>query len=135
MKKNLLFAGLVYCFSTIVLMIYLTIVASYNEELVGMFFVSCSLFVSGVSGFVAYLIYFLKQKKIAEESAYLNYLSMGIRVQLGMLISVITGVLLTLALIYCRSNDYIAHIWEIIIPVSVFTCVNMICFLALKPRP
>ena len=139
MKKNLLFAGLIYAIATVALLVYLGVVASEGAEEIeeigiSIFYVAGSTFLCFGLAFLSYLIYFLKQTKLLEDSAYANYLGMGIRVQLGLLVSAILGIALSLALVYCLSQDYIG-VLEIVIPVIVFVAVNMVCFITLKPRP
>jgi len=137
MKKNLLFAGLIYAITVIPLIIYLSIVALESEEIIGIFYVAGSLFLCFALGFVAYLIYFLRQTKVLEDSAYVGYLGMGIRVQWALCVSAILGAVLSLLFLLFQQDEYeyIANWWEIVIPVVVFIAVNMVCFITLKPRP
>jgi len=141
MKKNLLFAGLVYAVGTVALMVYLSIMVSGNisedESIIGIFYVAGSVLLCFGLSFLSYLLYFLKQIKVVEESAYVEYLGMGIRVQLGLLVSAITGILLCLSLIYFYSGakEYLSGMLEIVLPVVALVAINMVCFLTLKPRP
>lgn len=141
MKKNLLFAGLVYAVGTVALMIYLSIMVSGNisedESIIGIFYVAGSVLLCFGLSFLSYLLYFLKQIKVVEESAYVEYLGIGIRVQLGLLVSAITGILLCLSLIYFYSGakEYLSGMLEIVLPVVALVAINMVCFLTLKPRP
>ena len=140
MKKNLLFAGIIYAVSVIPLMIYLSVVASEDsDEIIGILSVAGTTFLCFALGFLSYLIYFLRQTKVLEDEAYTGYLGIGIRLQWAFLVSAILGAILSLILLIFMSDyyelTYIANWWEIAIPVIVLVAVNMVCFIALKPRP
>ena len=136
MKKNLKIAAIIYTVSAIALVVYLVIILmTSNEVTLDLLPIPVLTFVFFAVAFLIYLIYFLKQKKILENEVYIQYLGMGIRVTLGFLVSSIISIFLIMTLMYSYWEKQIENWWDIVIPVVVFVTVNMVCFIALKPRP
>lgn len=135
MKRNVFIAAAIYVAAAVGILGYLVSKGIITNDIVTGTWITVSILGVFLLSFLCYLFFFLKQRKIADEEPYVDYLTKGIRIKYGALVSVIIGILFTGVLYYFVFITQDLLETELISFTALFLGITVFSFLVLKPRP